>query len=80
MEFIFAFIILFVTMLVFYSASKNSFRSKMLQDLDRNSTLAKAALERGDWKSHREYKKKSEEIYAMLRRCDYTDRNTHWRL
>lgn len=80
MEYIFAFVVIAISMFVFHIGSKNSYRSKMMQDYDKNSTLAKEALERGDWKLHMKYKRKSEEIYSMLRRCDRIDRNTHWRL
>ena len=80
MEYIFAIMVFAVSIFVFHMASKNSYRSKIMKDYDKNASLAKQALERGDWKEHVKYKRKSEEIYTMLRRCDNIDRNTHWRL
>lgn len=80
MEYVFAFIVFSVSMVIFYAASKSSYRSKIMEDYDKNVSLAKEALERGDWKEHMKYKRKSEEIYSMLRRYDHVDRNTHWRL
>jgi|TARA_R100000008_G_scaffold80700_1_gene63310 uncharacterized membrane protein len=79
-EYVFAIMVFAVSMFVFYMASKNSYRSKIMKDYDKSCNLAKEALERGNWNDHLKHKRKSEEIYAMLRRCDYVDRNTHWRL
>ena len=80
MEIVFGFVIFCLSGFILYSASKNSFRSKMIDDFTKNSNLAAEALEKGDFKLHLEYKKKSEKIYSMIRQYDYSDRNTHWRL
>lgn len=80
MEYLLGFIIFSLTAFIFHSASKNSYRSRMMDDLDRNSSLAQQALEKGDWEVHAKHKMRMQEIYTMLRNCDSIDGNTHWRL
>ena len=79
MEILLGIAVFLASFLVLYVSSKNSFRSRLIQDYNKNMNLAKQALEKGDFETHASHKRKANEFYEMIRRCDCTDTNIHWR-